>query len=249
MQVAVVTPYHREPDAWLDACCTSVAEQRVDAPAPLHYMVGDGVDNPYLEGRALIDAQLIHVPLHTGHRDYGNTPRAIGSLMAATRGVDAIAFLDADNWFRPDHLARMLELHRRTGAAVCTAGRTVHHIDGRKLYIDDESDGVNHIDTSCFVLFRPAFALISAWLAMPRELAGIGDRFFLQAMRLHSLTHAHDPAPSVAYRTNRATHYNYIGATPPADAKPIDEVKDPMDWWQAQPEDIRDMWVNRLKPR
>ncbi|MDX2104149.1 MAG: glycosyltransferase [Alphaproteobacteria bacterium] len=244
MTVWVVTPYHREPEAWLRQCCTSVADQ--SHPDLRHLMVGDGTDALWLDGLQMADPRLCHLPLVAGHRDYGNTPRGIGGLYAIAAGATAIAFLDADNWYRADHLERMLALFRTTGAAVCTAGRTIHRADGSLMYEDQESDGVHHVDTSCYVLFPAGFDLAAAWLAMPQEMAGIGDRLFFDAMRARGHSHAHDPTPTVAYRTNRVAHFVEAGESPPSDAKGDDELSAPIAWWRSQSEETQQRWLTRL---
>ena len=48
----------------------------------------------------LAGASIIGRPnMHPDHGDIGSTPRLIGSYHAIGLGVDAVAFLDADNWY------------------------------------------------------------------------------------------------------------------------------------------------------
>ncbi|MEM9692341.1 MAG: glycosyltransferase, partial [Myxococcota bacterium] len=152
-RVAVVTPYYREEAAVLEQCVASVAAQTVPVT---HFVVADGHPQPDLVDRFRVE----HLVLPDAHGDNGNTPRAIGSLSAVNRGFDAIAYLDADNWYRPEHIERMVALQRRTGASVCTSGRTIHRLDGSFMLVDRESDGLRHVDTSCLFLTRDAFRLV-----------------------------------------------------------------------------------------
>src|SRR5262249_4891479 len=112
-RVAVVTPYHREPPEVLAKCRDSVRNQTY---ACTHVLVADG--HPQ---RQMAHADALHIVLPLAHHDNGNTARMIGAMSAVNRGFHAIAFLDADNWYEPDHVARMVALHRRTAADVCTA--------------------------------------------------------------------------------------------------------------------------------
>ena len=96
MRVAVVTPYYKEPRGWIERCIASVAAQ---THACDHFLVADGHAQDWIDG-----AGVRHLRLDRGHGDYGNTPRALGALLAVSEGYDAIAFLDADNWYAPEHV-------------------------------------------------------------------------------------------------------------------------------------------------
>ena len=111
MRVAVITPYHAEPDAYLEACHASVASQSFGCT---HFMVSDGRPAPRVDG---FDCQ--HIRLPRAHADYGCTPRGIGSISAIGQGFDAICYLDADNWVTDDHV----EVHRRTAAPAHSSPR------------------------------------------------------------------------------------------------------------------------------
>jgi glycosyltransferase involved in cell wall biosynthesis len=114
LQIAVITPYCQELDDVLRTCLESVARQTY--PCCRHFLVADGFPNPLVAGW---DAR--HIVLPNVHADNGNLARAIGAMAAISEGHDGIAFLDADNWFREDHVAQLIALHKDTGAAVCTS--------------------------------------------------------------------------------------------------------------------------------
>ena len=236
MKVAVITPYYREDLAVLRQCHDSVAAQ---SHACSHFMVADG--HPL---DAVADWPVEHVVLPAAHGDNGNTPRAIGSLSAINRGFDAIAYLDADNWYDPSHIETMVALQRETGAVVCTAGRTINRLDGSLMYVDKkENNGTRHVDTSCLFLTRPAFRLTPLWALMPRELGPNCDRVFWQAVCARQLAHAHSPEPTVAFRTQYDVHYSNIGETPPEGAKTVEETTGAsMKWWLALEESERKSW-------
>ena len=144
MRVAVVTPYYRETDDVLQACLASVRDQT--HPSCRHFLVADGHPNLLVAGW-----DVRHIVLPIAHGDNGNLARCVGAMAAAAEDFEAIAFLDADNWYRSDHLARMVELHRSTGAAVCTSSRSIHRPDGSVLFDRDPeaSDRPSYVDTSC----------------------------------------------------------------------------------------------------
>src|SRR6476469_5162028 len=96
MKICVVTPYFEANPAWLRQAHDSVRNQTIPAR---HILVCDGSSPVRIPG---FDGT--HIALGRNYRDYGNTPRLIGCYQAISEGADAIAFLDADNWYQPDHL-------------------------------------------------------------------------------------------------------------------------------------------------
>ncbi len=147
MKVAIVTPYHVEPLDILKRAHDSVVAQTVSCT---HYMVADG------HARDEVDTWTVrHIRLPGEHGNNGNTPRAIGSLDAVGLGFDAIAFLDADDWYEPDHIEGLLAHHRETGANLLTRGRVIHAIDGSVMLPEGErGDGTETADTSTLLFTR-----------------------------------------------------------------------------------------------
>ncbi len=234
LRVAVVTPYYKESEDVLRQCHESVMAQTYPVT---HYMVSDGFTNA-----AVNSWQVEHILLPKAHGDGGDTPRSIGSLSAVNQGFDAIAYLDADNWYQPDHIQTMVELHRSTGAVICTSNRTMHRPDGSILYWDLENDGVRLIDTSCYFLTRPAFRLVVLWAMKPKELSQYDDRIFLQAIKHSGYSRAHSRKPTVAYRTRYADHYTFCGEAPPPNAITDEQFNRGSVWWGAQSVEFRARW-------
>jgi glycosyltransferase involved in cell wall biosynthesis len=205
-RVAVITPYHREPQQVLERCHRSVTAQGVEAE---HIMVADG---HALDG---IDRwEVSHVKLPTAHGDYGNTPRGIGSLLARTEGYDFIAYLDADNWYHDGHLRSLLELWEKTHSQACSSFRIFHDEAGNDLNISERGeDERQHVDTSCFLLHRSGFDGLVVWLDMPKILATIGDRVFLAGLLHRNYAISSTGARTVAYSTQWQGHYRSAGQT------------------------------------
>jgi glycosyltransferase involved in cell wall biosynthesis len=220
LRVAVITPYYDEPLEVLRQAHESVMQQTHPCT---HFLIADGHPNDHVR-----QWTAEHTVLARAHADNGNTPRAIGSICAASEGFDAIAYLDADNWFHPTHVARMVELHQRTGAPVCTATRSIHRHDGSLMYVDrDESDGKDMVDTSCLFLARGAFRALPLWAMIPRHLAPVCDRVFWKSLRTHGYATAHCDEATVAFRTRYAVHYANVGEVPPEGSKVIRMVARP----------------------
>jgi glycosyltransferase involved in cell wall biosynthesis len=209
MRVAVVTPRFREPRAWLDRCLESVRRQTIPCT---HVVVDDGGDPTPDDG-------IERIVLPAPHADFGDAARAIGSVSAIVRGYDAIAWLDADNWFAPTHLQTLLALHVRTGAAVVTSARMLHRLDGEVLGPCGEVDGERFVDTSCMMITRAAFPIVAEWYLMPRERHVVGDRVVWRRIVESGLTRAHTGIPTLSYRTPYRVHYESFGVPPPEGAK------------------------------
>lgn len=211
-RIAVVTPYHDEPLAMLRQAHDSVAAQGLGA---LHLLVADGHPRPEVDGWP-----AAHLRLPRAHGDNGNTPRGLGALWAEAEGHDFIAFLDADNWFLPGHLPSLLDRWRRTGAPVVAAWRSFRDPAGAELPVrEPEEEALAHVDTSCLLLHRAAFAALPVWLRMPRALSPICDRVFLAALRHHRLAVATTGRRTLAFRSRYRAHYEAAGLFPPPDAK------------------------------
>lgn len=210
MRVFVVTPYFNTSPEWLARCHASVREQTMPAT---HVLVCDGSRPEILPG-----FNGVHIILRRNYADYGNTPRLIGCYQAVGAGAEAIAFLDADNWYQPDHLETLVA-HAKAErlAAVCSA-RTLHRLDGSPLGPCPHVDGNHFVDTSCLLVMEPALRHLLSWVLEGQEEAGRADQYMWrylreQGMRVGFLNH-----PSVAYRTRHRIHYELAGEAPPAEA-------------------------------
>jgi glycosyltransferase involved in cell wall biosynthesis len=240
MKIAVITPYFSEPSDVLKRCHESVLNQSYPCT---HYMVSDGAKNK--DPRSW---KVNHIELAHPHGDNGNTPRCIASLSAMNSQFDAIAYLDADNWYERRHIETMIELHLRTGSPVCTATRNIHRLDGTFMYTDrNGSDGKAHVDTSCLFLSRSVFSILPLWAMMPRQLSPICDRVFWNAILARGFSSVHNLEPTVAFRTQYRVHYENLGETPPLNAKTNDgSTGQAYRWWELLSEEDRTQWKNYL---
>jgi glycosyltransferase involved in cell wall biosynthesis len=226
-RIAVVTPYYREPREMLWQCHRSVLDQGVGAA---HFMIADGFALPEID-----DWQAHHVRLPAAHSDNGNTPRGLGGLLAKAEGFDFIAWLDADNWFHPGHLASLLALHRHGSAAICSSFRTFHTLSGERLDITEtDEDALRHIDTSCYLIHQSNFDLVGIWLDMPQIVAPLCDRVFLDTVLKKGRSIQSTGQRSVAFRTQYASHYRAAGMPVPAGAKGADFADAALEYLRAQ---------------
>lgn len=213
MRVAVVSPYHREPVSVLRRCVDSVAAQTHPCT---HILVADGAADPRVAGWP-----VQHISLPCSHADCGDTPRLIGSASAYAQGFDALCWLDADNWFEPEHVESLLDLAIQARVLVATATRMLHRSDGGVLGVCTESDGVHFTDTNCYLLLREAMPAAHAWGFKDLGHGPIGDRYMWRYVRQRVTDRVHNPRPTVNYTTRFAHHYLELGAPLPPDAKII----------------------------
>lgn len=226
MRVAVVTPYYKTPDEWLLQCHESVLRQTYPCT---HILVADGRPQDCV---ARLGAQHIVLPLR--HADYGDTPRAVGSMSAIGQGFDAIAYLDSDNWYDPDHIASLVALHRSTGAAVVTARRSYHRLDGSFMADCLSSDGEIFCDTSCLMLTREAFKIAPMWALMDPVGHALDDRVMWYHVREAGLSRANTGRHTVGYRATTAGHYRDMKEEPPEGARHSVDIREAMEKWIAK---------------
>ena len=222
MTVAIITPYHKESPDILRRCRTSVCDQSVQCQ---HYMVADGFPQDWIDG----ESNVSHIKLADAHSDYGNTPRGIGALLAASEGADQICFLDADNIIDADHLETCLDTAKNNpDCKFVIARRRFVFPDGTPAEVLEEED---HVDTSCFFMLPGTFHLFSHLILQPKQMSPGGDRVFLACLTFNKLKSAVCEKVTVTYTTNYLTHYNWVGKPAPSNAtRPVD-FGDLHKWW------------------
>lgn len=216
MNVAVITPYYRETDEKLARCMASVAAQTHPAT---HFMVADGFPRESVAAAAGVR----HIVLPQAHGDNGNTPRGIGGLSALNAGFDAFAFLDADNWLAPDHVASLVEAVGKTGAAVAFSDRRIVLPDGTPVEWPDTGDQQRkHVDTSSFFITADAAFLLPYWATMDQPTSPCCDRVMLGLVRGFNVPHVFTGKPTLFFESNYSYHYRLAGREPPATPHDID---------------------------
>ena len=161
MKICVVTPYFRTETAWLQQAHDSVKAQSVPAA---HIVVCDGS-----EPAQIGEFQGVHIILQRNYQDYGNTPRLIGSYRAVTAEADAIAYLDADNWYEPAHLEGLVRFAQERNLDACSSARMLHRLDGTPMMKCPHVTGQPYIDTSCMLVMKSAFSHLIAWTCTLRR--------------------------------------------------------------------------------
>lgn len=223
--VAVITPYFQESIDILRQNHQSVLSQSYPTR---HVFVADGEPNPTIDSW-----DVDHVVLPRCHHDIGSTPRLIGCFHAIGLGVEAVAFLDADNWYHKEHIKTVMLLRQQHGADVVSSGRMLCRLDGSDMAICHQTDPKTFIDTNCMLLGRGAFHLLHHWVLMPSYGHVIGDRIFWHHVRASGVNIVHSEAPTVYYRCQRAGIYRQLGESLPTGVKPVPDYASGFKQWAA----------------
>ena len=150
MKVAVVTPYYREPLEVLERCHRSVLAQTHPST---HFMIADGYAQEAINGWENVQ----HFSLPVSHRDWGNAPRSMGSISAFNQGFDAVAYLDADNWYAEDHIASLVAICTQFEVSVVFSYRQIVLSTGEYCpFMEEGEETGDHIDTNCYFFTKDA---------------------------------------------------------------------------------------------
>lgn len=216
----VVTPYYKEPRAKLERCIASVAAQTHRAD---HLLVADGHAADWIE-----TAGVRHLRLDRAHGDFGNTPRSLGMMIGIAEQYDAIALLDADNWYEPDHVECCWNA-AFTNCDYVVALRRLCRPDGSIMPIPDEPTDL-HVDTSCFFFLEGSFAELPLWGTMPREVSPLCDRVFYAAIKARGLNRAITGHVTVNFEVTVRVFFEVLNETPPPEAKDPPDVQAIQAW-------------------
>ena len=219
---AVITPYYKEPREILQRCLESVKRQTVAAD---HFFVSDGFPQDWLDNEG-----VKHIRLGHAHRDFGNTPRGIGALLAVSEHYNGIGLLDADNWYDDDHI----EVCNAAAASISGAPADLVYARRRMMRIDgtptDFPDEPGHVDTSCYWFLEGSFHLLHYWVTMPIELAAICDRAFYRMIVSRNLAVRDAHKITVNYTYTYENLYRALGETPPPGVKPLVDFRPIFEW-------------------
>lgn len=213
-RVAVVTPYFRIEPEKLKRCCESVAAQSHPSD---HILVADGEPQDMPDGLS-----PIHIKLPENVGNSGATPRGFGGIYAFAQGYDVVAFLDADNWYEPDHIARALDAMAKDDLDVVFAKRHIIFPDGDVLSVEDPQDlAQTHVDTNCYVISKSAAPVMGMMALYPKEF-GVGEdrylRLIIDGMKFKT---GYVDKKTVWYETNWGFHYKL------ANKKPLHPIRRP----------------------
>ena len=194
----------------------------------MHVLVADGHRH-----RRINRWRAEHVRLPRSHGDIGSTPRLIGSYHAIGLGVDAVAFLDADNWYRPDHIAGLLAEMDQHQADFVSSSRTLCRLNGTVMGPCPLTDPDRFIDTNAMLFGRGSFHLLHQWVLMPPYGHLIGDRIMLHHLKQSGVKREHLDQHSVFYRCSKAGLYKQMNENIPAGVQKRPDYEASFRAWEA----------------
>jgi hypothetical protein len=234
-KVAVITPFASTPVEYLIECNRSVLSQTYPAT---HIVISDGPDWPIPS-----ELDCVRLSLEFQSNDYGDTPRASASQFALENGFDAIAYLDADNWYYPRHVESLVNGEIISGSPLGTTKRIIHRLDGTPLCKCLNSGTPTFCDSSCAYVSREAFELLSLWSDIPSYAHAIGDRFFWHYALRRGFKPFMTNEYTVAYRAKHRSFYLRCGEQPPPEAIQSDHIaKALLEWESRGLPDLREHW-------
>ena len=216
MKIYCITPVYDPNIKFLEKNIESVRNQTVDVTHILVFDGNKGLDKVKEYAINLNDIEIINLP--KAHRDYGDTPRFIGSVSAFQRGADAVFWLDDDNWIEPNHAEKM-SANLTQSRPIATCQRNICTLDGELMGICFEIDPKEFIDTNCFMIHRSSKSLCSIWWMIQDDQHIFGDKILYKHILENKILTTHYQKPTVNYRTNFNFHYQHYGYPIPETAK------------------------------
>jgi glycosyltransferase involved in cell wall biosynthesis len=203
-KIAVVTPYYRIEPEKLKRCCDSVSAQTYECD---HILVADGEPQEIPDGK-----NIIHMTLPGNVGNSGASPRGFGAQYAFVQGYDAVAFLDADNWYDEDHIELAITKLEKNNLDVVFARRHIIFPDGEILTQDDPEDkDAKHVDTNCYIFSKRAAFMMVIWSMYPKEFGAGEDRLMRIMISARKLNYELLDKKTIWYETNWKRHYRMGG--------------------------------------
>tara|TARA_E500000178_G_C16977757_1_gene734226 strand:+ start:225 stop:1712 length:1488 start_codon:yes stop_codon:yes gene_type:complete len=224
MNVYCITPVYDPNIEYLKQNIESIRNQTVPVK---HMLVFDGPEGlkKILKYNAsakknfkinLKDIEILELPVC--HRDYGDTPRYMGTVSAFSRGAEAIFWIDDDNWIEPNHTEKMISnLTEKQPIATCQ--RNICTLEGKIMGECIETDPYKFIDMNCYVIHSSAKTICTTLWTMRPDMHIFDDKVLYANIRESKIPFNYYQTPTVNYRTNFNFHYQHYGYPIPEGAK------------------------------
>lgn len=227
-RIAVITPTYKTPTPWLEQCIRSVHAQTIGSI--MHVLINDGDPDFCLPN--CFTGKFIQADRHYG--DFGDTPRWIGVQWAIKWGADAIAFLDADNWFEPYHLQTCVRACWEQRAGVVTSQRMLVALNGAPIAKCRQCGTRDFADTSSLFFRASAFEALAAWGEMEDWQHVIGDRILWQSVHDMGFRIGHTDTVTFNYRCTNRMFYDSYGLPAPNGVSADMHVEEALARWENQ---------------
>lgn len=216
MNVYCITPVYDPNIFYLKQNIESIRNQTVPVKHILVFDGPQGLKKVRESEIDLSDIEILELPIC--HRDYGDTPRYMGTVSAFSRGADAVFWIDDDNWIEHNHTEKMIaDLNDKS--PIATTQRNICTLDGEIMGECFETDPHKFIDMNCYVIHKSVKNICTVLWTMRQDLHIFDDKVLYSAIRQNKIPFSYYKTPTVNYRTNFNFHYQYYGFPVPTGAK------------------------------
>ena len=132
------------------------------------------------------------------HNDYGDYIRRLGTKLAIKQNSPAVTYLDADNYWSPDHWATVNQTRASSQKNIIISGRRLIHENGKET----EDFTKDFFDTNTITLFGDAKKIGLLWGRYPREMSLVGDRIISKYIQKHF-------SNEIAFTNEATVNYRY----------------------------------------
>ncbi len=214
MKFSVVIPCYNA-ERWIDYTLKTVADQTL--PPHEVIVIDDGSTDD-----SLARLQTSPIPITLIETQNGGPAHARNLGIEQATG-EWVAFLDADDWWKPDHLERIQNLVSHSQDVVYLAAAEHYSINVDRIVSRSDtsafSEPVNHLDHSTYFQLYLKYGLLelssmAVQLERLQEVGGFNaefqgaEDFELMLRIVHGKTLAYDPVPSSVYRCNNPESYS-----------------------------------------
>ena len=162
-------------------------------------VVWDGITNlEFDEQLAAPNDTACFLRVRYNHNDYGDYIRRLGTKLAIKQNSTAVTYLDADNYWSPNHWATVNQTRASSQKNIIISGRRLIHENGKAT----EDFTKDFFDTNTITLFGDAKKIGLLWGRYPREMSLVGDRIISKYIQKHF-------SNEIAFTNEATVNYSY----------------------------------------
>lgn len=196
--LTIVTPAYLESAQVFHQNIRGVQQQERIFPWQ-HLVVWDGITNLECNDQThAANETACFLKVRYNHNDYGDYIRRLGTKLAIKQNSTAVTYLDADNYWSPNHWATVNQTRASSQKNIIISGRRLIHENGKET--EDFTKGF--FDTNTITLFGDAKKIGLLWGRYPRQMSLIGDRIISKYIQTHF-------ADDIAYTNEATVNYRY----------------------------------------
>jgi len=164
-----------------------------------HLVVWDGITNLGCRDHVSVSHETTSLlKVKFNHGDYGDYIRRLGTRLAIKQNSTAVTYLDADNYWSPNHWVVVNQTRASSQKNIIISGRKLIHENGEET----EDFTRDFFDTNTITLFGEAKKIGLLWGLYPREMSLVGDRIISKYIQTHF-------SNEIAFTNEATVNYSY----------------------------------------